>query len=207
MTVYYFYKICSLDNEYIYIGSTKNFKKRVVDHKSNCYNKNLKLYNIKLYSTIRNNAGLNNFVFEIIESINTDDREIILKHEQDLMIKYNSNLNTNRSFITDEDKKQYKKQYQKQYQIDNKEQIQQYKIDNKEQIQQLLKQYKIKNRDKILLKNNEKHICACGREYTYTNRKRHTESSKHKKFEEQQLINNTINNITNNITFNITIQK
>jgi hypothetical protein len=91
------------------------------------------------------------------------------------MIKYNSNLNNNRSFISDEDKKQYQKQY------------------------------RIDNRHKILLKNNEKYICACGREYTFINRKRHTKSSQHKKFEEQQIINNTTNNIT--INFNITIQK
>ena len=109
MAVYYFYKICSLNNEYIYIGSTTNFKKRIAEHKSNCYNKNLKLFNIKLYSTIRNNAGFDNFVFEIIESINTDDKEIVLKHEQELMIKYNSNLNTNNAYISEEDKKQQQK--------------------------------------------------------------------------------------------------
>jgi hypothetical protein len=177
MAVYYFYKICSLDNKYIYIGSTTNFKKRIAEHKSNCNTPNSKKFNYKLYKTIREHNGFENFIFDIIESINTDDKLIVLKREQELMIKYNSNLNNNRSFISDEDKKQYQKQY------------------------------RIDNRHKILLKNNEKYICACGREYTFTNRKRHTKSSQHKKFEEQQLMNNTTNNITNNITFNITIQK
>ena len=90
------------------------------------------------------------------------------------MILYNSNLNTIKSFMSDDDRKQY------------------------------LKQYRIENKEQIRLKKNEKFTCACGREYTYSNRKRHTNSSKHKNFE-QQIINNTTNNIT--INFNITIQK
>ena len=147
MAVYYFYKICSLDNTFIYIGSTTNFNKRMNDHKSNCYNEKSKKYNYKLYKTIRENNGIENFIFEMIESMTTDDKEIVLKHEQQLIIKYNSNLNTYRSFMSDEDKKQY----QKQYRIDNKEQLQQQKkqyiIDNKEQIRQQKKQYRIDNKE------------------------------------------------------------
>ena len=94
MAVYYFYKICSLDNEYIYIGSTKNFNKRMSDHKSNCYNEKSKKFNYKLYKTIRENGGINNFIFENIDSIESDDKNIVLKHEQELMNEYNSNLNT-----------------------------------------------------------------------------------------------------------------
>lgn len=205
MTLYYFYKICSLDNEYIYIGSTTKFKKRVFEHKSDCYNKKSKKYNIKLYTTIRKNGGIENFRFDIIKSIETDDKKNVLKQEQELMILYNSNLNTNKAFISDEDKTQYKKQYR----IDNKEQIQQktkqYRIDNKELIKQQRKKYSTENREQIRLKKSEKHICVCGRLYTYGHRKRHTESTQHKKYEEQQIVNNTTNNIT--INYNITIQK
>ncbi len=160
MTVYYFYRIYSLNNDYVYIGSTTNYKKRILNHKYNCNNNKAERHNIKLYSIIRKNGGINNFLFEIMECIETDDKLFVLKYEQALMIKYNSNLNNNRSFISDADKK--KEKY-------------------------------------------EKITCACGREYTYSNRKRHTKSSQHKKFEEQQIINNTTNNIT--INFNITIQK
>ena len=106
MTVYYFYKIWSLDNEYIYIGSTKNFNKRIVEHKSNCNCEKSKKYNYKLYSTIRNNAGVDNFIFDIIDSIETDDKQIVLKHEQELMIKYNSNLNTYKAYLTEAEREQ-----------------------------------------------------------------------------------------------------
>ena len=179
MTLYYFYKICSLDNEYIYIGSTTNFKKRMQKHKSDCYNINSKQYNYKLYTTIRSNGGINNFIFEIIDSIDTDDRQTVLKHEQSLIVEYNSNLNTYKAYINDYDKKQ--------------------------QLKHCKEQYIIKNRDKINAQKRVRHFCVCGREYTQSNRKRHINSSKHKKFEEQQIINNTTNNIT--INFNITIQQ
>ena len=108
MAVYYFYKICSLDNEYIYIGSTIDFKKRMQKHKSNCNTPNSKKFNYKLYKTIREHNGFENFIFDIIESINTDDKLIVLKREQELMIKYNSNLNMIRSFVSDIEKKQQK---------------------------------------------------------------------------------------------------
>ena len=104
MKVYYFYKICSLDNEYIYIGSTKNVRHRISQHKSDCNNNKSKKYNYKLYLHIRQNGGLDNFYFDIIESINTNDKEIVLKQEQYLMNKYNSNLNTNRAFLSEDEK-------------------------------------------------------------------------------------------------------
>ena len=104
MTLYYFYKICSLDNEYIYIGSTTNFKNRMITHKSNCYNKKSQKYNFKLYSTIREKGGIENFLFDIIKSIETDDKTNVLKQEQELMILYNSNLNTNKAFMGYDDK-------------------------------------------------------------------------------------------------------
>ena len=192
MTLYYFYKICSLDNEYIYIGSTTNFKNRMITHKSNCYNKKSVKYNFKLYSTIRRNGGFNNFCFNIIKSIETDDKKNVLKQEQELMILYNSNLNTIKSFMSDDDRKQYLKQYR----IENKEHFQQYKIDNKEKIQQQKK---------------EKHACICGGNYTNTNKSRHYKSKKHNQYEHQKqdnIINNTTHNITNNYNItNLTIQK
>ena len=160
MTVYYFYRIYSLNNDYVYIGSTTDFKKRISTHKHYCNNEKSKKYNIKLYKTIRQNNGFENFIFEIIETIETDNKKIVLEKEQELMIKYNSNLNTNKAYTSEEYKKQQK---------------------------------------------YEKITCACNGRYTRAHKSEHLKSKKHKKFEEQQIINNTTNNIT--INFNITIQK
>ncbi len=179
MAVYYFYKICSLDNKYIYIGSTTDFNKRMYNHKSDCFNECSKKFNYKLYKTIRENNGIENFIFEMIESITTDDKEIVLKHEQELMIKYNSNLNTYRSFISNEQKKAEIKINKKQY-------------------------YNI-NKDQIKEKHKTKYICDCGNEYTYGHKSEHFKSRKHKLYEQTKQ-NNITNNITYNIT-NLTIQK
>ena len=173
MTLYYFYKICSLDNEYIYIGSTTNFKNRMITHKSNCYNKKSVKYNFKLYSTIRRNGGFNNFCFNIIKSIETDDKKNVLKQEQELMILYNSNLNTIKAFTSEEEKKQQKKQY---------------RIDNKFNLN---------------LKAKEKINCHCGRHYTRSHKSDHLQSKKHKEFEENKNINNSTNNITINFNITI----
>ena len=195
MTLYYFYKICSLDNKYIYIGSTTNFKTRMSDHKCNCNNINSKKYNYKLYTTIRQNGGINNFIFEIIDSIDTDDRQTVLKHEQSLIVEYNSNLNTYKAFITNEEKKQYNKQY---------------RIDNTEQINQYNNQYRVDNKEIINNKKKEKFTCACNGRYTRTHKAEHLKSKKHTQYEKQNNITNNVtnNNITNNYNItNLTIQK
>jgi len=40
----------------IYIGSTFNFKQRVIQHKSRCTNEKSKSHNLKIYKTIRMNG-------------------------------------------------------------------------------------------------------------------------------------------------------
>ena len=50
------YKMQHVDNpELLYVGSTTDFTRRKAGHKSVCNNANDKLYNIKLYSMIRDN--------------------------------------------------------------------------------------------------------------------------------------------------------
>jgi hypothetical protein len=56
---YVFYKIISIsdDIDLCYVGSTANWKERQRQHKSICNNENSKLYNSKIYKTIRENGG------------------------------------------------------------------------------------------------------------------------------------------------------
>jgi predicted GIY-YIG superfamily endonuclease len=61
---YIIYKICCDDlPEYIYVGSTKSIIKRKSQHKIHCNNGNTR----KLYTTIRENGGWNNWRMVIIE--------------------------------------------------------------------------------------------------------------------------------------------
>ena len=58
-----------LDKEWsnIYIGSTINLHDRKTQHKTNCNNKTREPYNLKVYQYIRENGGMDNFEFIILE--------------------------------------------------------------------------------------------------------------------------------------------
>ena len=69
----------------------------------------------------------------------------------------------------------------KQYKIDNKEKIiiknKQYYIDNKEKFKQNDKEYREANKDKL----NEKFDCECGGKYIYSHKANHIKTAKHQK--------------------------
>ena len=59
----------------LYVGSTWNFKKRLLMHKSECYNPKRKNYNYNIYKFIRATDVWEAFQFTIIDTIETDDSE------------------------------------------------------------------------------------------------------------------------------------
>jgi group I intron endonuclease len=69
------YKIVNKnDEEIIYVGRTKNLKKRWAEHRSEYRNENRPCYNFKLYKEIRD-KGLENFEILPIEINTCKDRE------------------------------------------------------------------------------------------------------------------------------------
>ena len=74
----------------------------------------------------------------------------------------------------------------KEYAEANKEHIdeyqKQYREANKEELKEYIKEYYEANKEKLL----EKHICECGREYTYSHKKRHEKSQYHTEHLEQK---------------------
>ena len=65
---YCIYKICCDDvPDYVYVGSTKAFRERKRHHKYSCTNVNGKSYHSKIYTTIRDNGGWDNWRMVIIE--------------------------------------------------------------------------------------------------------------------------------------------
>jgi len=95
----YFIYCIKFNNDIVYIGSTNNFSQRKSKHKKNTTNKRGKLYWLKLYLYIRENGGINNFIFEILENGEKETKEEIRKIEQNFIDKYNPNLNSKKSFI------------------------------------------------------------------------------------------------------------
>jgi hypothetical protein len=94
----YFIYCIKKENEILYIGSTNNFSQRKHKHKKNTTNKRGKLYWLKLYLFIRENGGINNFIFEILENGECITKEEIRKIEQKFLDIYNPNLNTKKSY-------------------------------------------------------------------------------------------------------------
>ena len=158
------YKIKSLDPkiDYCYIGSTQNFTKRKCKHKSmsNLINS---ISNRKLYNTIRENGGWDNFEMTPIEEYLCDTPLQARMREQVLIDEIEKNkLNSINAFISVEDRldqiaKQQKEYYfknrdqiveqQKEYNLKNRDQIVEYRFKNRDQIVEQQKEYRFKNRD------------------------------------------------------------
>jgi hypothetical protein len=94
----YFIYCIKFNNEILYIGSTNNFSQRKHKHKKNTTNKRGKLYWLKLYLYIRENGGIDKFIFEILENGEIESKEEIRKIEQTFLEKYKPLLNTKKSY-------------------------------------------------------------------------------------------------------------
>jgi hypothetical protein len=65
---YYIYKICCDDlPDFVYVGSTKAFRQRKREHKIKNVIMIIKIINRKLYTTIRENGGWDNWRMVIID--------------------------------------------------------------------------------------------------------------------------------------------
>jgi len=193
---YDFYKIVCLDNsiKLCYVGSTANLRLRKSDHKYNCKNENSKKYNVKIYKTIRENGGWENF-----KMIQIGTREQLTKREaeqieEEYRIQLKAELNMKRCFTTEEQKKEYNKKHKEQnkeyYKEQNKEHYKNYRKVNKEKILEYHKNYREENRDKINEKNKEKVKCDCGCLVNYSSLLKHKKTKKHLKIIECKTANN-----------------
>ena len=85
---YIIYKICCDDlPEFIYVGSTKSFRHRKNQHKSS-YNKD---DTQKLYTTIRENGGWDNWRMVILEDIGEVSLTEARIKEEEHRVKLNGN--------------------------------------------------------------------------------------------------------------------
>ncbi len=130
----YYIIVCKDDNiKDCYVGKTKNFKKRIQIHKSDCNNINRKIYNIKLYQYMRENGNINNWNFIQIEKGEYDNKDSAIK-ERELIEELNANLNivipsrTRKEYYEKNIEKIKEKRniYNKKYRENNKEYFKEY---------------------------------------------------------------------------------
>jgi hypothetical protein len=134
------YEIFNESLNFRYIGSTGNFSSRKSTHKTHC-KKQLKL---KLYETINENGGWDNFTMRPIEEFVCENKIEARMRERYWCELYNPNLNTRKSYVSGEEKESYydeNKDRFKQYYEDNKERIKQYYQENREKRLKYQKEY------------------------------------------------------------------
>ena len=197
MEEYSIYKlVCNdLDVKYTYVGSTKNFTRRKYEHKNICNNQSQKNYNLKVYTTIRENGGWDNWKMIEIEKFECAGRREAEARERYWYEELNAELNSINPCISDEEKKEQKKEWyennkekiaeqKKEYRENNKEKIAEYRENNKQQIAEQKKEYRENNKEKINLKIK----CECGGKYTYTNKSLHFKTIKHQEWLNHQSV-------------------
>ena len=173
--------ICSLDSNFIYIGSTfQKLKKRWIDHKSE-YKRYLKdeILNMSTHKYYKK-YGIENFKIVLIKSYNVcrdsdRDNTHLKVYEQLWINKTKRSVNCNNAFnpLFKLDIKAKHKIYRE----SNKEKKKEYYENNKEK----KKEYYQTNKVKILGKMKEKITCECGTNITRTNLTTHKKSKKHAK--------------------------
>ena len=153
---YHFYIIyCKNDANLSYIGKTYDINVREKEHMNNSiYNQ----YHYKIYQSIRENGGWDNW---IMEEISYQKGLTILESRviEQILINDLGNLNEIKAYISKEDKLKNKKQSAKEYYLANKEQVDKYQKEyreaHKEQIQEKKKEYYQVNIEQIKTKKKE----------------------------------------------------
>lgn len=148
-----------------YVGSTTNFNKRKGQHKATCNIETSGNHHYKVYQTIRENGGWNNWDMKPLEEFPCENKTQQVIREQYWIDKLKPELNCRGAV---HDKKSYleknveeRKEYAKVYHQENKEVIcersRKYHQDHKEEILEKQKAYKEANREKINEDQNKKY--------------------------------------------------
>ena len=141
----------------LYIGSTTCWKARKNQHKSICSNSNASRHHLKVYKTIRDNGGWDNWTMVLIEEYPCDSKLKLHARERYWIEELKAQLNR---YIPAQTSQESSKRYyennrelvshrRKQHYEANKENMKQYREDNKERRKQQNKSYREANKDKI----------------------------------------------------------
>ena len=137
------------DESLLYVGSTTDFTKRKSGHKSRCNNCNDKRYNSKLYTMIRDNGGWQMFNILVVKEFPCSNKQEALLEEDKIMKEMKANMNTIKAHTSVHERCEQ------------------------------MKEYKLINRDKILLYNKNQITCECGCILSRHCLSRHIKTKKH----------------------------
>ena len=162
------YKLCCKDPEItdIYVGSTTNFTRRKSQHKQRCNNENSDKYYYKVYKTIREYGGFDNWDMVEVEKYCATDRNDLHTRERFWLEELGATLNM--CIPTQSSAEYYKKnkdniiKRSSEYYNKNKDSIYiksaEYRAKNKEKISKRNSEYRDKNKEKISKYKAEYHV-------------------------------------------------
>ena len=185
------YKLFCYDKDVkaCYVGSTKNLKRRLKDHKCNTNCKRRRDHKSILYQTIRDTGGWTNWSYQILAKVRVNNYTELHKFEA-LFIK--STENTLNKIIPTRSRKQHYEEekerilaYKKSYHQNNRDKISKRRKEkyeqNKKAIRIKQKAYYDLNRDKIRERRSLPKYWIDGTQTTVaSSRIRHLKSKKHK---------------------------
>lgn len=193
-TIYSMYKIQPKNKDLIfsYIGHTSNLNERKSQHIKNTTNVNdKKHYHLKVYQTIRDNGGWDEWEMIELEKFECSTKLQVRMREQELMIQHKTNLNTCKSFITEEERKKKKQEITNKYKAENaeliKQQQKQYKEEHKEIIKEQMRKYRQEHKEEIYEK--KKQYMEANKEHMQEKKKAWAEANKEKLKEKRRLNN------------------
>jgi len=199
------YKIVCKDlsvNE-IYVGHTTDFTRRKCKHKQDCNKETAKNYNTKVYKTIRENGGWENWDMVFIEDYPCTNKFEASARERYYyeLLKGSGSLNTNvpgrtvKEYYQDniqqfkeyyQENKDKLLEYQNNYNLVNKDKIKEYREKNKDKIRERACEYRAdyykNNIDKFKERAHQEFECECGGRYTYGGKSTHFKTKKHIKY-------------------------
>jgi hypothetical protein len=149
-----------------YVGHTTDFTRRKACHKSDCHNEKRKNYNLKVYKTIRENCGWNNYSMIEIEKHSCKDENEASAKEREWFERLNSGLNTNVPNRSD----------------------QEYKADNRAETAIYNRQYNEEHKEEMATKRKQTFTCECGKTITWGEKTRHFKTKFHKHYIESIML-------------------
>ena len=141
----FIYKIvCDDLPDFIYIGSTCNMVQRKYHHKSNSKDKPQ-----KLYTTIRESGGWDNWRMVLVEELGDVSKNEAFIREEHYRVEFQANLNMFRCYITEEQVKENKKKYREDNRENTKEYNKEYNKKYYEEKKECYKKYYEENKEHI----------------------------------------------------------
>jgi len=181
MKDYFFYKIvCNdLSVKHTYVGSTENFTIRKSAHKTSSTNP--KKNHLKIYTTMSENGGWDNWSMVLIETRGFETRleakQLERFHYEQLNREFALNM------ISPQRDEEERLAYQKEYYAENKDAFvvknKDYYDSNKDAFVVKNKDYYDSNKDAIAARCQVKHTCICGGRYTTQHLSNHMKTKIH----------------------------